>query len=68
MRAENYGSIWQVDHCFPLLKTNLSNEKHLLRSTHRIKFRPVRSCENNSKRSRINHSPFFLTEIEARIF
>ena len=38
MTEENYGSVWTIDHCYPLSKTDLSNE------TDKIKT----NCWNNS--------------------
>ena len=41
MTIENYGKIWCLDHCYPLPKTNLSNENHMYKSTIWINLRPM---------------------------
>ena len=33
---ENFGSVWTIDHTSPLSKTNLLNEKDMLKITHWI--------------------------------
>ena len=34
MTEKDYGSILELDRCYPLSKTNLSNEKELYKTTH----------------------------------
>ena len=41
MTEENYGSIWTIDHCNLLSKTNLSNESDMFISSRWINLRPM---------------------------
>ena len=41
MTEKNYASVWTIDHCYPLSKTNLSNEIEMSKSTYWIKLRPM---------------------------
>ena len=36
MNEENYGSLWTLDHCYPLSKTNLSIETDMFQFFHWI--------------------------------
>ena len=62
------GSIRQINHCNPLSRTNLSNRKDKLNSTHWVTLRPRYSSENNSKASEVNHHSYILQDIKANIF
>ena len=33
MTEEKYGSVWTIDHCYPLSKTNLSKETDMFKSS-----------------------------------
>ena len=55
MTLENYGLVWETDHCYPLSKTNLSNENEMNKATYMINLRPVYCSENSSKGSKIIH-------------
>ena len=33
MTLDTYGKIWCLDHCYPISKTNLSDENDLYKST-----------------------------------
>ena len=56
-----------VDVC-NILKLILSNEKHMLKSTHWIIFRPMFPSENDSKRCEKKHNPYLLEETKAKNF
>ena len=47
MTEENYGSVWTLDHCYPLSKTNLSDKNEMIKSTHWINIRPMYCTEKN---------------------
>ena len=40
MTEENYGSVWTIDPCYPLSKTNLSNVNETKKPTYCINLRP----------------------------
>ena len=48
MTEENYGSVWTIDHCYPLSKTKLSNETYMFKSTHWMNLRPILYDKNSS--------------------
>ena len=68
MTEENYGSLWTLDHCYPLSKTNLSDKNELNKSTYWINIRPIYSTENNLKVSKIDHRLYLLQQIKAKYF
>ena len=55
MSKENYSKIWCLDHCYPLSKTNLSNENDLYKSTNSINLGPMFFNENVSMSAKIDH-------------
>ena len=68
MSEENYGSMWTIDHCYPLSKTNLSNEKHMFKSSHWIILRPMFYNEKSSKGDKIDNRLYLLQEIKSKHF
>ena len=63
---KNYGSVWEIDHCFRLSKTNLSNQNEMNKSTSWINLRPMYCSENTLKGSKIDHRLYVLQENEAK--
>ena len=49
MTEENYGSVWTIDHCYPLSKTDQSNETDKIKITCWINLRPMFSNKNISR-------------------
>ena len=68
MSEENFGKIWCLDHCYPLSKTNLSDEIEMNKSTNWINLRPMHSGENISKGDKIDHRLYLMQEIKAYQF
>ena len=68
MILENYGKIWCLDHCYPLSKTNLSNENDMYKSTNWINIRPMYIKDNITKSDKINHYLYLLQEVKAKYF
>ena len=68
MTEENYGSVWTLDHCYPLSKTNLSDKNEMNKSTYWINIRPMYCSENISKGDKINPYLYILQEIKAKYF
>ena len=65
MTEENYGSVWTTDHCYPLSKTDLSNETDKIETTCWNNLRPMYSIKNISKGSKIDNRLFLLQEKKA---
>ena len=55
MTIENYGSVWQIDHCLPIASFNLLNENDMKKRFNRVNLRPIVSIENNSKKAKYDH-------------
>ena len=62
---ENYGSVWCLDHCIPLKRTN---ENDLYNYTNWINIRPMYIKDNNSKVSKIDHRLYLLQEVKSKYF
>ena len=65
MTLENYGKIWCLDHCYPLSKTNLSNETDMFKSTNWINLRPMYTKQNIVKVDKIDIRLYLLQQIKA---
>ena len=65
MTLENYGSVWCLDHCIPLKRTN---EYDLYKSTNWINLRPMYTRDNIIKRDKIDHRLYLLQQIKAKYF
>ena len=65
MTLENYGSVWCLDHCIPLKRTN---ENDLCKYTNWINIRPMYIKDNISKGSKIDHRLYLLQEVKAKSF
>ena len=68
MTVENYGSVWQIDHCLPIVSFNLLDENDKKKCFNWINLRPMYSSENNSKSAKINHRLYLLQQIKAKYF
>ena len=68
MTEENYGLVWEIDHCFPLSKTNLSNQNEMNKSTLWIYLRPIYCSKNIIKGDKIDHRLYLLQQIKAYQF
>ena len=53
MTLENYGSVWQSDHCVPIASFNLLDENEMKKSFNWINLRPMYSNENNLKKAKL---------------
>ena len=68
MIEENYGSLWTIDHCYPLSKTNLSNETDMFKSSRWINLRPTYVKDNFTKGNTIDYHLYLLQEVKAKCF
>ena len=68
MTIENYGSVWQIDHCLPIASFNLLDENDMKKCFNWINLRPMYSNENNFKKTKIDHYLYLLQEVKAKYF
>ena len=68
MTLENYGSIWQVDHCLAITSFNLLDEKEMKKCFNWINLRPMFCSENISKGDKIDMRLYLLQEVKAKYF
>ena len=68
MTEENYGEIWCLDHCYPLSKTNLSDENEMNKSTHWINLKPMYCSGNISKGDKVDYRLYFMQEVKVYQF
>ena len=68
MTIENYGSVWQIDHCLPIASFNIMDEIDMKKCFNWVKLRPMYSNENNSKKVKIDHGLYLLQQIKANCF
>ena len=65
MTLENYGTVWCLDHCIPLKKTN---QNDLYKYTNWINLRRMYIKDNISKGSKIDNRLYLMQEIKAKYF
>ena len=68
MTVENYGSVWQIDHCSPITSFNLLDENDMKKCFNWIHLRPMYSKENNLKNDKIDYYLYLLEEVTAKYF
>jgi len=68
MTIENYGSVWQLDHCLPIASFNLLDEIDMKKCFNWVNLRPMYSTENNSKKVKIDYHLYLMQEIKAYQF
>ena len=68
MTLENFGKCWCLDHCYPLSKTNLSNENDMYKSTNWINMRPMYIKDNIIKSDKIDNRLYLMQEVQAKYF
>ena len=65
---DNYGSVWQIDHCLPISSFDLLDVNDLKKCFNWINFRPMYFIDNNSKKSKIDPYLYILQEITVKYF
>ena len=68
MTLENYGSIWQIDHCVAITSFNLLEENEMKKCFNWINLRPMYCSENISKGDNFDHYLYLLQEVKAKYF
>ena len=68
MSLDNYGSVWQIDHCLPITSFNLLDENDMKKCFKWINLRPMYSNKNISKSSKIDNRLYSMQEVKAISF
>ena len=68
MTIENYGWVWQIDHCLPIVSFNLLDENDMKKCFNWVNLWPMYSTENNSKNVKIDYHLYLMQEIKAYQF
>ena len=68
MSLDNYGSVWQIDHCLAIASFNLLDEKEMKKCFKWINLRPMFCSENISKGDEIDMRVYLLQEVKAKNF
>ena len=68
MSLKNYASVWQNDHCLPIVSFNLLDENDMKKGFNWINLRPMYRTENISKSNKIDHRLYLLQQIKAKYF
>ena len=68
MTLENYGSVWQIDHCLAITSFNLLDENDMKKCFNWINLRPMYCSENISKGDKIDYRLYLLQQIKANYF
>ena len=66
MTIENYGSIWQINHCLPIASFNLLNENDMKKCFDWVNLRLMFFTENNSKKAKIDLYLYLCQEVKAK--
>ena len=68
MTLENYGSVWQIDHCLAIASFNFLDEKEMKTCFKWINLRPMYCSENISKGDKIDYHLYLCQEVKAKYF
>ena len=68
MTLENYGSVWQIDHCLAIVSFNLLDENDMKKCFNWVNLRPMYVKDNIIKGDKIDMRLYLLQEIEAHQF
>ena len=66
MSVDNYASVWEIDSCFPVPKTKLTNENGERKCSHWTNLKRKYSSEHKSKKGKTNHHLYLLQEIKSK--
>ena len=68
MTLENYGSVWQIDHCLAIAPFNLLNEIDMNEYFNWHSLRPMYLKDNIPKSSKIDNRLYLMQEVKAKCF
>ena len=68
MTIENYGSVWQIDHCLPIASFNILDEIDMKKCFNWVNLGPMHPNKTISKGDKIDHRLYLMQEIKAYQF
>ena len=68
MSLENYGSIWQIDHCPAVASFNLLDENAMKNCFNWINLKPMYIKDNIFKGDKIDMRLYLLQKVKAKYF
>ena len=68
MTIENYGSVWQIDHCLAIASFNLLDENDMKRCFNWVSLRPMYVKDNINRGDKIDYHLYLLQEVKAKYF
>ena len=68
MTLENYGSVWQIDHCLAVASFNLLDENDMKKCFNWINLRPKKMKDNIVTGDKIDIGLYLLQQIKAYQF
>ena len=68
MTIEIYGSVWQIDHCLPIVSFNLLDENDMKKCFNWVNLRPMFVKDNIIKGDKIDMRLYLLQEIKSNYF
>ena len=68
MTVENYGSVWQSDHCLAIASFNLLDENDMKKCFNWINSRPMYVKDNIINGDKIDYHLYLLPEVKAQYF
>ena len=68
MKLENFGSVWQIDHCLAVASFNLLDENAKKKCFNGINLRPMFIKIKNVKGDKIDMRLYLLHEVKANYF
>ena len=66
MTIENYGSIWQIDHCLPIASFNILDEIDMKKCFNWLNLRPMYSIKHISKGCKFDNQLYLMQEVKAK--
>lgn len=68
MTIENYGSVWNIDHCTPCASFNFNDIEDIKRCFIWKNLRPLRKEKNFTKGKKINPHEILMQELKAKVY
>ena len=68
MTLENYGSVWQIDHCLAVTSFNLLDGNDMKKCFNWVNLRPMYVKDNIIKGDKIDYHLYLLQEVKAKYF